>query len=199
MSQISCSYSFQVLNPGTSCCTIPMILKTTLAAPYPQLRVLWKTRAWSPATYMIPGRYTISTVCSLQFVAVNWDNVKDVVSVHTVVWAIDDVALYRGLTVIYPNNTGWPKSLCELMITTHVFLPQSNCLAADRQGQGDTRLTLTPSVISNSKYVIMVSDWNCLKYFCVFLYCNHQVHRDFLITLYFQSSTVKLFSPVVSW
>jgi hypothetical protein len=25
-------------------------------------------------------------------------------------------------------------------------------------GQGDTRLTLTPSVISNSNYVIMVSD-----------------------------------------
>jgi hypothetical protein len=33
-------------------------------------------------------------------------------------------------------------------------------------------------------YVITVSDWNCLKYFCVFLYCNNQVHRDFLITLY---------------
>jgi hypothetical protein len=35
---------------------------------------------------------------------------------------------------------------------------QSDCLAADRQGQGDTRLTLTPSVIPNSTYVIMVSD-----------------------------------------
>jgi hypothetical protein len=46
------------------------------------------------------------------------------------------------------------------------------------------RLTLTPSVIPNSNYVIIVSDWNCLKYFYVFLYCNHQVHRDFLITLY---------------
>jgi hypothetical protein len=30
----------------------------------------------------------------------------------------------------------------------------------------------------------MVSAWNCLKYFCVFLYCNHQVHRDFLIALF---------------
>jgi hypothetical protein len=28
----------------------------------------------------------------------------------------------------------------------------------DRQGQGDTRLTLTPSVFPNSNYVIMVSD-----------------------------------------
>jgi 6-phosphogluconolactonase/glucosamine-6-phosphate isomerase/deaminase len=35
---------------------------------------------------------------------------------------------------------------------------QFDYLAADRQGQGDTRLTLTPSVILNSKYVIMVSD-----------------------------------------
>jgi hypothetical protein len=41
-------------------------------------------------------------------------------------------------------------------------------LAADRQGQGDIRLTLTPSVIPNCNYVIMVSDWICLKYFCVF-------------------------------
>jgi hypothetical protein len=31
-------------------------------------------------------------------------------------------------------------------------------LAADRQGQGDIRLTLTPPVIPNSKYVITVSD-----------------------------------------
>jgi hypothetical protein len=37
-----------------------------------------------------------------------------------------------------------------------------------------TRLTLTPSVIPNSNYVIMVRDLNCLKYFCVY----HQVHKD---------------------
>jgi hypothetical protein len=58
------------------------------------------------------------------------------------------------------------KKSVHLMITPlsqHTsFLPhhlaQSDCLAADRQGQGDTRLTLTPSVIRNSNYVIMVSD-----------------------------------------
>jgi hypothetical protein len=33
---------------------------------------------------------------------------------------------------------------------------QSDCWAADRQG--DTRLSLTPSVIPNSNYVIMVRD-----------------------------------------
>ena len=42
------------------------------------------------------------------------------------------------------------------------FLPhysaQSDCLATDRQGQGETRFTLTLSVIPNSNYVIMVGD-----------------------------------------
>jgi hypothetical protein len=33
-----------------------------------------------------------------------------------------------------------------------------DCLVADRQGQVDTRLTLTPSVNPNSNYVITVSD-----------------------------------------
>jgi hypothetical protein len=34
--------------------------------------------------------------------------------------------------------------------------PASLCLAADRQGQEDTRLTLTPSVTPNSNYVVKV-------------------------------------------
>jgi hypothetical protein len=46
----------------------------------------------------------------------------------------------------------------HLMITIPHNLAKSDCLAADRQGQGDTRLTLTPSFIPNFKYVIIVSD-----------------------------------------
>jgi hypothetical protein len=46
----------------------------------------------------------------------------------------------------------------HLMITMSHYLAQSDCLAADCQGQGDTRLTLTPSVIPISNYVITVSD-----------------------------------------
>jgi hypothetical protein len=81
------------------------------------------------------------------------------------------------------------KSLCTWWLQNTSFLlhylAQSDCLAAGHQGKGDTRLTLSPSVIPNSNYVIVVSDWNCLKYFCVcFLYCNHQANRNFLITLY---------------
>jgi hypothetical protein len=64
------------------------------------------------------------------------------------------------------------------------YLAQSDCLAADRQDQGDTRLTLTPSGIPNSNYVIMICDWNWLKIFFRVSYCNHQVHRDLWITLY---------------
>jgi hypothetical protein len=59
---------------------------------------------------------------------------------------------------------GDQKVSVHLMITIQhtSFLPhylaQSDCLAADREDQGDTRLTLTPSVIPNSNYVIMQSD-----------------------------------------
>ena len=66
---------------------------------------------------MISGVFTVSTVCSLEFVAVNGDNLKDLVSVHTVLWAVIDVELYhtvlwavidvelyRSLFVIYFNN-----------------------------------------------------------------------------------------------
>ena len=48
--------------------------------------------------------FIISTVCSLQFAAVNRDNATDVVSVNRVVWVINVVALYRGITVIYFNK-----------------------------------------------------------------------------------------------
>jgi hypothetical protein len=91
-------------------------------------------------------------------------------------------------------HTGWSKTFCSpddyntesymekhaSFLSKYVYLTQSDCLEADRQGQGDIRLTLTPSVIPNSNYVIMVSDWNFVKDFCVFLYCNYLVHRDFL-------------------
>jgi hypothetical protein len=74
------------------------------------------------------------------------------------------------------NIQGDQKVSVHLMITIQkvtsnvqsVHLAQSDCLAADRQGQGDTRLTLTPSVIPNSNYVTMIIYRNCLKYFCVF-------------------------------
>jgi hypothetical protein len=73
-------------------------------------------------------------------------------------------------TQIYIYIQGDQKDSVHLMITIQIkplsqhtyflshYLAQSDCLAADRQGQGETRLTLTPSVIPNFNYVIMVSD-----------------------------------------
>jgi hypothetical protein len=101
------------------------------------------------------------------------------------------IYIYIHIYIHTHTHTHWviKKSLCtwwlqyrKLQVIFKVF--PAILQTADRQGQGDTRLTLTPPVIANSNYVIMVSDWNCLKYFCVFLYRNHQVHREFMITLY---------------
>jgi hypothetical protein len=66
------------------------------------------------------------------------------------------------------SNVQMSRASLQTFIETPHYLAQSDCLAADRQGQGDTRLTITPSVIPNSNYVIMESDLSCLKYVCVF-------------------------------
>jgi hypothetical protein len=53
---------------------------------------------------------------------------------------------------------GDQKVSVHLMITIQKSDLHSDCFAADRQGRGGTRLTLTPSVIPKSNYVVMVSD-----------------------------------------
>jgi hypothetical protein len=94
----------------------------------------------------------------------------------------------------FPEHSLWSPSFSQHIqgdqkVSEHVIITihkvTSNVQSVPLQGQGDNRLALTPSVISNSNYVIMVSVWNCLKYFCAFFfwYCN-QVHRDVLINLY---------------
>jgi hypothetical protein len=80
---------------------------------------------------------------------------------------------------------GDQKVSAHLMIAIQQVTIKVQSFPASLQTFIDTKLTLTPSVIPNSNYVIMVSDWNCLKYFACFLYCNHQVNRNFLITVYF--------------
>jgi hypothetical protein len=56
------------------------------------------------------------------------------------------------------------------MFTVQKVKSNVQSVPAYRQGQRDTRLTLTQSVIPDSKYVIMVRDRNCLKYFCMIFY-----------------------------
>jgi hypothetical protein len=48
------------------------------------------------------------------------------------------------------------------LASLQTFIDTPNCVLEDRFQHS------TPSVIPNSNYVFMVSDWNCLKYFCMF-------------------------------
>ena len=95
MSQISCSYSFQALDLGAGACTTPVIFRTNLTAVHTYKQVLIERRSVLPAKLMFSCGLSLSTLCSMQFVTVNRNNVKDVVSVRRVVWAVNDVALYR--------------------------------------------------------------------------------------------------------
>jgi hypothetical protein len=97
-------------------------------------------------------------------------SLKNLLTLLTRVLLSRGFALAAGLTrqAMYVQDD--QKLSVHLMITIQItplsqhksFLPhylaQSDCLAVDRQGQGDTRLRLTPSVIPNYNYVIMVSD-----------------------------------------
>jgi hypothetical protein len=60
------------------------------------------------------------------------------------------------------------KSLCTWLLQYRKLQLMFIVSLSSLQTFIDTRLTLAPSVIPNSNYVIMVSDWNCLTYFCAF-------------------------------
>jgi hypothetical protein len=80
------------------------------------------------------------------------------------------------------SDTGWSKFSVHLLITIQKVTSNVQSvphLSPHRQGQENTRPTLKPSIIPNSYYVIKVSDWNCLIYFCVFLYGNNQIRETF--------------------
>jgi hypothetical protein len=75
-------------------------------------------------------------------------------------------------------------------------LAQSDCPAADRQGQRDTTLTLTPSVIPNSNYVIVVR----LKYFCLFFVLSSLgAERLFDHPAYFHIKSSPFWRPRLNW
>jgi hypothetical protein len=71
----------------------------------------------------------------------------------------------------------------NLMVTVQKFTSNIQsvlCQSPDVYWHAETVFSETAlSIVPNSDYVIMISDLNCLKYFCLFLYGNHQVHRDF--------------------
>jgi hypothetical protein len=109
--------------------------------------------AWPEPTVHV-GRLQVRSVASIEVaLAAGRPDVTHI--------ACKELFLYR---VIKKFLCTWWLQLSQHTSFLPHYLAQSDCLAADRQGHGDTRLTLKPSVIPNSNYVIVVSDWNCLKY-----------------------------------
>ena len=53
---------------------------------------------------MISVSFRMSTVCSLQFAAVNRHNLLDGIAVQNVLWAVNCAALHECLTVINFNT-----------------------------------------------------------------------------------------------
>jgi hypothetical protein len=60
------------------------------------------------------------------------------------------------------------------------FINTPNSVLEDRVQYSTVRI---PNVLCDGHPQITVSDFKYLKQFCVLLYCNHQAHRNFLITL----------------
>jgi hypothetical protein len=81
-------------------------------------------------------------------------------------------ALYTTSPAVPPwyhtNHRVIKTSLCTWWLLYRKLQVMFKVSPASLQTFIDTRLTLTPSVDPNSKFVITVSDWNCLKYFCLF-------------------------------
>jgi hypothetical protein len=118
---------------------------------------------WRQRSYQRRSSQSLRNHFLNYFIYINCNFIVYYLSVSTNAWKYYfNIILYRV----------FKKSLCTWWLQHTSFLPhdlaQSDCLGAECPGQRGTRPTLTPSVITNSNYVIMVSDWNCLKYFCVF-------------------------------
>jgi hypothetical protein len=102
-------------------------------------------------------------------------------------------------------STGSSKSLCApdgyntesykqcsvSPASLQTFIDTPNCIFEDRVLYSTVHI---PNVFCDGHLQIV----NCVGIvrilsFCVFLFCNHQVHRDFVITLYFDIDTYKRF------
>jgi hypothetical protein len=70
---------------------------------------------------------------------------------------------------VYSKYRVIKKFLCTWWLQDRKLHVLFKVSPASLQGQWNTRRTLTTPVIPNSNYVIMVSDRDCLKYFCVFV------------------------------
>jgi hypothetical protein len=94
------------------------------------------------------------------------------------VWTLNKyIDSFTGSIILFncgiwgPNVSGYcrviKKSLCTWWLQYTKLQVMIKLSPASLRTFIDARLTLTPSVIPNSNFVITVSDWYCLKYFCV--------------------------------
>jgi len=104
-------------------------------------------------------------------------------------------------------NTGWPKSLCDLTLTVptqciRTILTQlmSWRWLSQKTFRMWTVLYWTRS--SRTHFCVSINVWrlsgDTLNITCNFLYCNHQVQRDFLITLYISSRRLEILSVLIT-
>jgi hypothetical protein len=123
------------------------------------------------------------------------------------IYILRTVTLYRRNVCFIQGDQKFSVPLIITIQKHHYHNTRLSCLTTSlnltawqpaTRARGGTGLTLTPSVIPNSNHVIMVT--NCLKYFCVCIFFNRQVHRDVLITLYVDSARTAqqtLFTSVI--
>ena len=78
--------------------------KTTLTASEPCMPLLRETGAQPPATYIIRRASKITTVCSMKFALLILDTGLEGISVHKIVWTINDEVFYWCFTVINFNK-----------------------------------------------------------------------------------------------
>ena len=93
------------------------------------------------------------------------------------------------------RSTGWSKILCA----PDDYLPtQLMSLKWPSQNTFGMWTVLYRTRSSRTQFGVSMNVWglagDVLNITCNFLYCNHQVHRDFLVTLYFH---VKIFSKTL--
>jgi len=201
------SYSLQMVEIGSSSCTTPMFFQT----PWLSYFQNWKSAGRREQSHNLRIWYRVGwkySVCALQFVVVYRDNVKDVVSVHRVVWAINFVTLYRGLTVLNPNIISSlrlllhrvnKKTLCTWWLqyrklqvmfkvspaSLQTFIDTPNCVLEDRVQYSTVH-------IPNVFYEGHRQHINCVRIV--------RIHRVFTVRVRSQRLLYHpVFSPVVSW
>jgi hypothetical protein len=71
---------------------------------------------------MIRGAFTITTVCSMQFVVLVLDNDLEGISVHKIVWTINDEVFYWCFIVI--NFNKMPSFRLLIYLALHALVMQ---------------------------------------------------------------------------